>query len=62
MPGKGASRTALIHAKIVALAPIPKANVITTVALKAGRFKSARMLYRRSRQKASIMARDQNTL
>src|SRR5260370_4555418 len=55
MPGKFASRTALIQVKMVALAPMPRASVITTVSVKPGRFSSIRRLYRRSCQKVSIM-------
>src|SRR5260370_2745319 len=58
MPGKGARSTALIQAKMVALAPIPSAKVTTTVRVKPGRFNSVRRLYRKSCQKVSIRTLD----
>src|SRR3989442_11244563 len=55
MPGKDARRTALIQVKIVVLAPIPKANVVTTTKVKAGLLNSVRRLYRKSCQKVSMI-------
>src|SRR5882672_5041166 len=55
MPGRDARRTALIQVKIVALAPMPKANVVTTTNVKAGLLNSVRRLYRKSCQKVSII-------
>src|SRR5258708_6579465 len=55
MPGKDASRTALIQVKIVALAPMPKANVATTTKVKPGLLSSVRRLYRKSCQKVSMI-------
>src|SRR6266446_95191 len=55
MPGKDAKRTALIQVKIVALAPMPKANVVTTTKVKPGFLSSVRRLYRKSCQKVSMI-------
>ncbi len=55
MPGKDARRTALIQVKIVALAPMPNANVNTTVRVKPGLLRSSRMLCRKSCQKVSMI-------
>src|SRR6266853_4186092 len=55
MPGKDARRTALIQVKIVALAPMPKANVVTTTKVKPGFLNSVRRLYRKSCQKVSMI-------
>src|SRR5713226_1908628 len=55
MPGKDARRTALIQVKIVALAPMARANVVTTTKVKPGLLKSVRRLYRKSCQKVSII-------
>src|SRR5713226_7506928 len=57
MPGKDARRTALIQVKIVALAPMPNANVVTTTKAKPGLLNSVRRLYRKSCQKVSITYR-----
>src|SRR5260370_16798181 len=56
MPGKDARRTALIQVKIVALAPMPKANVVTTTNVKPGFLNSVRRLYRKSCQKVSMIS------
>jgi hypothetical protein len=63
LPSSGAE--ALIHVKIVAFAPMPRASVITTADVKPRRFRSVRTLYRMSCQKVSIddaSARDEAIL
>src|SRR5260370_40239776 len=55
MPGKDARRTALIQVKIVALAPMPKAKVVTTTKVQPGLLNRVRRLYRKSCQKVSMI-------
>src|SRR5260370_1527734 len=55
MPGKDARRTDLIQGKIDALAPMHKANVVTTTKVKPGLLSSVRRLYRKSCQKVSMI-------
>src|SRR5260370_26252451 len=55
MPGKDARRTALIQVKIVALAPMPKAKVVTTTKVKPGLLNRVRSLDRKSCQKVSTI-------
>src|SRR5260370_11187944 len=50
-----AKRTALIQVKIVALAPMPKANVVTTTKVKPGFLNSVLRPYRKSCQRVSMI-------
>src|SRR5258708_15217823 len=55
IPGKDARRTVLIQVKIVAFAPMPNANVVTTTNVKPGLLSSVRRLYRKSCQGVSMI-------
>ena len=55
MPGKGRKRRPLTTLKIVVVAPIPIVNVITAMAVKAGRFKRLLIPKRRSFMMPSII-------